>query len=143
MNYNELLARGQPELRQLAAKYGIKTHHKHTAETIAKLIVEHIAKPPVQPVESMKHVAELAVTPNVVHSEEQVRETIKAYAGKDGFFLNFPGDDTVIMRYKGAEESIHLSAALRVIKMKADSVSKGARRMITVKNSDGNDVMMT
>ena len=141
MNYNELISRDVKDLRVMAAQYGIKTHHKNTAEKIAKLIIEHVSNPKPQ-VETLKHVAETPKPAALVHSEDEVREVIKNYAAKEGFSVQFPGDDTWIFKYKGAEESGHMSVPLRVIRMKAESVSKGARRMVTVKNSDGHDVMM-
>lgn len=141
MDFNELKSRPIADLRLLAAKYSIKTGPRSKVETIAKLIVEHITAP-VKTSEQLKHVAELPKSPMVVHTEEQVRQAIAAYLAKDGYLATFPGDDTVIFRYKGAEESIHLSSALRVIKMKAETVSRGARKAITVKNMDGHDVMM-
>lgn len=141
MNYAELVSRDPKELRILAAKYGIRTHHKFTADKLAKLIVEHITAKPVQ-TESMKHMAEAPKAPSLVHTEEEVLDVIKAYAAKEGFQVKFPGDDTWIFKCRGAEESGHMSCLLRIIKMKAESVSKGARKPFIVKNSNGEDVMM-
>lgn len=128
MNYAELASRDIKELRVLAAQYGIKTGPRSKAETIAKLIVEHITQPPVKPQEQLKHVAELPKEAPTINTEEQIRDAIKAYTAKPEFFVQFPGDDTWLFRCRGAEESGHMSCALRVIKMKADSVSRGARK---------------
>lgn len=142
MNYEELKSRDIKDLRVLAAQYSIKTHPKHKAETIAKLIVEHVQAKP-KATEAMKHPAEQPVKAAlVIHTQEEVDQIVAPFAKKDGFQSIYPGDDTVIFKYKGAEESLHLSTSLRTIRMKAESVSKGARKMFTVKNADGNDVMM-
>lgn len=140
MNIAELSQRDPKELRQLCAQYGIKAHHKLGADKLVKLIVEHVSSKPQG--DPMKHAAEKPKAPTHVHSEEETRELLKAYLAKPGFTAEFPGDDTVILRYKGVEESIHLSTGPRTLTMKAGSVARGAYRMITVKNSDGNDVMM-
>lgn len=135
MNFEELKSRDVKDLRKLAAQYSIKTHPKHKAETIAKMIVEHItAKPHGQ---ELKHVAEASKSPMVVHSEDDVRQAIGVYAKRDGFTAEFPGDDTWIFKCKGAEESGHMSAALRVIRMKAESVSVGARKPRMINLGDG------
>jgi hypothetical protein len=139
MNYSELVARDVKDLRMLAAQYGIKVHHKAKAETIAKLIVEHVTE---KPKESLKHVAEKPKPAEVIHTPEEVNEVIKAFSAKEGYVVEYPGDDTWIFKYKGAEESGHMSTPLRVIRMKAESVSRGARRIVTVKNENGQDVMM-
>lgn len=140
MNYNELVSRDVADLRTLAAQYGIKTHHKAKAETIAKAIVEHITPKP--QAETLKHPAEQPKAALVVNTEDQVREVIAPFAKLDGFVVRFPGDDTWYFARKGAEEAGHMSCPLRVIRMKAETVSKGARKPFVVKNSDGADVMM-
>lgn len=142
MNYAELVSRDVGDLRQLAAQYGIKTHHKAKAETIAKAIVEHITPEPQPKPETMQHPAELAKPALVIHTEEQVREVIAPYAKLEGFVAKFPGDDTWYFARKGAEEAGHMSCPLRDIKTRAEMVSKGARKPFVVKNSDGMDVMM-
>ena len=141
MNYAELIQRDVKDLRVLAAQYGIKTHHKAKAETIAKAIVEHVTPKPV--VDVMKHPAEQTVTSQaILNTEEGVLAAIDKYVKMDGFVVRFPGDDTWYFSRKGAEEAGHMSVPLRVIKMKAETVSKGARKPFLVKNADGMDVMM-
>jgi len=139
MNYAELVQRDVADLRQLAAQYGIKTHHKAKADTIAKAIVEHVTP---KPVEVPKHPAELPKPPLRIHTAEDVLQAIEKFTKLDGFVAKFPGDDTWYFARKGAEDSGHMSANLRDIFMKAESVSKGARKPFIVKNSDGADVMM-
>lgn len=136
MNFEELKSRDVKALRLLAAQHSIKTHHKHTAETIAKLIVEHVTAKPVHGQNAMKHAAEKpSKPPLIINTEEQVREALGPMLQKDGFIATFPGDDTVIFKCKGAEESIHLSSELRWIKIKAESVSRGARLPRAIKDT--------
>lgn len=142
MNYQELVSRDVADLRVLAAQYGIKTHHKAKAESIAKAIIEHITPKAQANPETLKHPAEAPKPALVIHTEEQVREAIAPYAKLDGFVVRFPGDDTWYFARKGAEEAGHMSCPLRVIRMKAETVSKGARKPFIVKNQDGADVMM-
>ncbi len=134
MDFNELKSRPIEDLRLLAAKYSIKTHHRAKAETIAKLIVEHITA---KPSDTLKHVAETPKAPIVIHTQEQINEVIAPFAKKEGYVVQYPGDDTVILKYKGAEESLHMSSGLRVIRMKAESVSKGARKIHMIDIGDG------
>lgn len=124
MNIDELKSRDIKELRTLAAQYSIPTHHRMKAETIAKLIVEHVTVKPHG--QDMKHAAEKSKKPMIINTEEQVREAIASYLRKEGYTATFPGDDTAIFKYKGAEESIHLSTELRWIKIKAETVARGA-----------------
>jgi hypothetical protein len=125
MNYAELITRDVADLRVLAAQYGIKTHHKAKAETIAKLIVEYIANKPAQ--DQMKHPAELPQPkPSIFNSEDEIRTAIARQLEKPGFTVTFPGDDTWIFKCRGAEESGHMTTPLRVIRSKAEGVARGA-----------------
>lgn len=136
MNFEELKSRDIKDLRLLAAQYSIKTHHKQKAETVAKLIVEHItAKPHGQ---EMKHPAERPTEkPLIINTEEQVREVIAPFSKKAGFEIIFPGDNTWWFKCRGAEEAGHMSVPLRIIRMKAESVSFGARKAAMIDLGDG------
>lgn len=123
MNYAELITRDVKDLRHLAAQYGIKTGPRSKAETIAKLIVEHITAKPQQ---AMQHPAEHAKEPLRINTEEEVRDVIKHFTAKESFQVQFPGDNTWIFKCRGSEESGHMSVPLRVIRSKAESVSRGA-----------------
>lgn len=126
MNFDELKARDVNDLRILAAKYGIKTHHRAKAETVAKQIVEFISNKPSE--NSLKHPAELpAKPPMVLHTEEEVRAALGTILEKQGFAARFLSDNTWLFQCRGAEESGHMSVPLRVIRSKAESVSNGAR----------------
>lgn len=133
MNYAELCARDVKDLRQLAAQYGIKTGPRSKAETIAKAIVEFVTNKPKQT--EMKHPAEQpAPVEAVLNTEEQIRTAIARQLEKPGFTATFMPDDTVIFRCRGAEESIHMASILRVIKSKAESVSRGATALRGIKD---------
>lgn len=140
MIYDELIKRDIKDLRVLAAQYSIPTHHRAKAETIAKLIIEHITTkiPQIQPQDSMKHPAEQPQANMAVNSEEAVRGAIKKYLENEKFTATFPGDDTVIFKCRGAEESVHLSTIMRVIVSKAQSVSVGARNMRVIRDNPTN-----
>jgi hypothetical protein len=125
MNFDELKSRDIADLRKLAAQYGIRTHHKQKPETIAKLIVEFVANKPTG--EQLKHPAEQPQKePLKINSEDEIRATIARQLEKPGFTADFPGDDTWLFRCRGAEEAGHMSVPLRVIRSKAESVSRGA-----------------
>lgn len=129
MNIDELASRDPKELRILAAKYGIKTHHRAKAETIAKLIVEHVTTKP-HGQDALKHAAEKpAKKEAVLNTEEEIRAVIAPFAAKDGYEVRFLDNNTTwLFRYNGSEESGHCSVPLRLIRIKAEGVSRGARR---------------
>lgn len=142
MNFEELKSRPLADLRILAAKYGIKTHHKAKAETVAKLIVEHITAPVKPLADAMKHPAEQQPKPPApIHTEEAVRTAIKTALEKQGFTATFHGDDTATFRCRGAEESVHLSTVMRRIVMIANSVSVGARNPRILRDSQTNSTV--
>ena len=124
MNWDELKQRTVSDLRKLAAQYGIPTHHRQKAETIAKLIVEYVMNKP--KTEDIKQQEPVQKPDLHINTENEVRDACKTLLEKPGFTVLFPGDDTVIFKCRGAEESIHLSSALQTIKMKATSVSRGS-----------------
>lgn len=141
MDFNELASRPLADLRTLAAQYGIPTHHRAKAETVARLIMEKVSQPP-----KVERTLEQAPQPvksiPVMHTEDDVRKAIAAFTGKDGFIAQFLPDGTWFFAYRGAEESGHMSVPLRVIRMKAESIAKGSRKPVTVKNILGQDVML-
>ena len=135
MNFDALKNKSVEELRTLAVQCGLEPHHRMKAETLVKMIIDHATNPP-KP-EELKHPAEKVKLPTVIHTEEEVRELVKQYAEKEGYQVTFPGDDTVIFKYKGAEDSCHLSSTPRNIKMRAETVSHGERKIRTVDLGDG------
>jgi hypothetical protein len=124
MNWDELKSRSVEDLRKLAGQYGIPTHHRQKAETIAKLIVEYVMNKP--KTEELKQPEQPKKPDLYVNTEEEVRQACKDQFDKPGFLASFPGDDTATFRYKGAEECIHLSSSLTSIKVVARKVGRGA-----------------
>lgn len=121
---NNLAERPIEELREMAAKLNLQMHHKCGPAKLAEAITAKLMD---KPIDTMKHTAEQPAP--VVHSntQEDVSAALQPYVAK-GMVLTFPGDGTMIMKCKGAEESVNLSIPLRVIKMKAGSVVQGARK---------------
>lgn len=141
IDFNRLKEMPIDDLKQLAVKEGVTFHHRISKpETLAKLIIEHVTQPQKAP--EMKHPAEQPTkAAPVLNTEDEVREACERYFAKDGFRAEFE-DDTWRFRYKGAEDSGHMTVPLRVIKMKAMSVAQGAKRPFIVKNELGQEVML-
>lgn len=129
------------ELLELARSQGMKVHHSCGPQKIAEAIINHVTQLS-QPVkhDAMKHPAEQPqAAPMHINTPEEVREACKQFFEKDGFEVRFRDDDTWHFRCKGAEDSGHMSVPLRVLKLKAMTVSGGARRLVTDnKNFDDN-----
>lgn len=123
MNFDELKSRDVKDLRLLAGQYGIRVGGRAKAETIAKLIVEFVAN---KPKDALKHVAEAQKAPMHINTEDEVRIVLKTVLEKPGFTVQFLEDNTWIFKCRGAEESGHMSVPLRVIRSKAEGVSRGA-----------------
>lgn len=130
------------ELVHLAITQGLpKPHHSCKPQTIAQLIIDHVTTPVRAQPDHMKHPAEKAQTaPLKINTPDEVREVCKQYFEKEGFEVRFREDDTWHFRYKGSEDSGHMSVPLRVMKLKAMSVAQGAHRLVTMK-FDGEEVM--
>lgn len=130
------------ELVHLAITQGLpKPHPRAKPQTIAQQIIDHVTTPARAQPEHMKHPAEKAQpAPLKINTEAEVREVCAPYFNKEGFQAIFRDDDTWHFRYKGAEDSGHMSVPLRVLKMKAMSVAQGAHRLVTMK-FDGEEVM--
>lgn len=130
MNFEQLKTKPREELVELAGKMGLQVHHKAGVDKIAKDIVEK-AFEPVLNKDPMQHPAAAPVKETIHNTPEQVNEAIKDYLAKDGYTAEYPGDNTWVFKYKGAEESGNLSIPLRVIKMKAGNVAKGRRALMS------------
>jgi len=115
------------EAVELATKLGIKVHHNAKLETILMQINQ---QPQAFQNDAMKHVAESPVEPVHVNTPEVVNEAIAAYLAKPGFEAIYREDNTWNFKCRGAEDSGNLSIPLRIIKMKAESVSRGKRALI-------------
>lgn len=126
------------ELRSMAAVRGVRHRKNARADTIAALILQaETAQPAPQPKkeDEMKHPAARVVEQPVPHTKEAVLEAIAKFAAKDGFEAMFPGDGTWHFKCKGAEECGNLAIPMRVIVMKADSVSRGRRAPMSLGTS--------
>jgi hypothetical protein len=128
IDFSKLADMSQAELRTLAQSQGIVVHHKCAPETIRKMIMDSFEpQPKVQEVQ-----VEKVTQPVVEMSEADTRELLKDYLIKPDFTLTFPNDGSVVMSYRGAVESIHLTSNQRLIKVRAEIVSKGQRRPLAL-----------
>lgn len=125
MNREELGGKSVEELREIADKLKIKVHHKAGAESIIGQIV---SQPIAYQRDAMKHVAEKQEPPTFDNTEEQILDAIKSFTDK-GLEVKFPGDGTWYFNFKGREECGNMQIPLRVIKSKAENVSRGALRL--------------
>lgn len=115
------------ELLNLAEKLNIKPHHKANEETIIKQIMQQ----PMARIEgAINGKIEKVAVVSYTNTKEQVLEAIKKFTDKDGFEHRFADDNTWHFKYKGAEDSGTMSMPLKTIVMKAESVSRGAKRLL-------------
>lgn len=115
------------ELRQIAMTQGLTPHHAMKAQTVAKMILDKIANP-VKQSETLKHPAEQPIKKDAVpHTEDEVRKACAPYITKEGFEAKFLDDQTWHFKFKGAEDSGHMTVPLRAIRMKAEMVAQGRR----------------
>lgn len=125
MNYDNLKEMELPALRTLAIQQGMTPHHRSKKETLIRQIIEHVKQPPVKA--EMKHPAESAQEAPKKNTQEEILAAIKPFIEKKEDFQAIFTADTWHFKYKGCEDCGNLSIPLRVIKMKAHSVSHGAR----------------
>lgn len=130
MNFANLKSMTREQLMEVAGKTGVKVHWKAKPETIIKHIMETALNQQMQPIdqfkgEDMRPKALKAKTAEYNYTEEDVREACADYLKKEGFEAKFPGDDTVVVRYKGAEDSLNLKQPMSVIKRKIAAVAQG------------------
>lgn len=125
------------QLRALASQHGVIVHHRMKEDTLIKHISEKMMAPQVNKKE-LKHVAELPKTTPKINTEEEIREACAKYFSKEGYQATFK-DDIWHFKYAGSEDSGHMSVPLRIIRMKAEQVSHGARKPMTM-NFDGDKI---
>ena len=113
------------ELRALCLKLNIKAHPRAGAETLIGKILQQPKAFKAAALDDQPVSDDPTVVPFL--TEQEVMDGVAAYASKDGFEVKFPGDGTWIFKCKGAEDSGSLSMPLRVIKIKAEVVSRGRR----------------
>lgn len=123
-------------LHELAATQGLKIHHNmKNCQKIGQAILDAVQT---QSAPVLKHPAELPQPePMKTNSEEEIRSVCKQFFDKPGFEALFRDDDTWCFRYKGAEDSGHMSVPLRIIRMKAGTVAQGALQPRMMKAEDG------
>lgn len=123
INFEELKALPKEELVRIAAIYNVPASIEAESDLIAKAIIEKLTQP-----EPMRHVAEKPTSPVHNNTPDQVREAIAPYIAKEGFNAEFSEqENTWTFTCKGASDSGNLSIPLRVIKQRAESVSRGRR----------------
>lgn len=138
MDFSNLKNLPLDQLKVLARQYGVSTRGKIKQETIAKKILEAATAPQKS---EMKHAAEQPKTALKINTEQEVREACIKYFNANGFEAIFK-DDTWHFKCRGAEDCGHMSVPLRIIRMKAEMVARGARHPIMLgKNVNGEDVM--
>lgn len=125
MNFDNLKTLSPDQLRELAGKQGLKVHHKAKPETIIKQIIESALKP-ATPAE-MQHVAEKPQQPVHHNTPDDVEAAIADIKAKiPQFESRYDLDEnTWYFKCKGAEECGNLAIPMRIIKLKAASVSRG------------------
>ena len=122
VDLSALPARTAEQNRELALQMGLSPHWKAKNETIIKMICDSLT--PQRPVEVSAPVKQTLEI--VINTEQQVLDAIEPFTKRQpAFKVAFPQDGTWIFECKGASESGHLSVPLRVIKQKAESVSRG------------------
>lgn len=128
MNLDALKAMSRPELVEFAGKQGVRVHHKAKPENIIKAIVEATLAP--KP--SMEHAAAAPVKPVDHNTAEEVELAIKAIKAKCPEFTSTYNthDNSWHFKYRGAEDCGNLDIPLRIILTKAQTVSRGALKLL-------------
>jgi hypothetical protein len=124
-NYEELKQMDIVKLREIAKAHNVPVHHASGAEKIAKAIMEKFFEDAKPKAVEEQHPLVKPTQPVFHNTEEEVRTAVESITSKEGYSVNFPGDNTVIFKFKGAEESCNLDIPLRVIKQKAQNVARG------------------
>lgn len=138
MDRAELATKSRDELADIATKLKIKVHHKHTAETLINKISQ-------QPQAYQNAAVDDPVAPVVVFSntkEEILAALGPRFTGKEGFKIDFPGDNTVIFTYRGISESVNMSVPMKVIKRQAEMAAKVKYAPAMAKDGSGGKIMM-
>ncbi len=118
----------QVELRQLAATQGVKVHWKAKPDTIRQAIIDHVSQPvKAEVMKDMKHPAEKPEKPVFHNTPEEVEAMLAPIKAKVPQFESSYDTDanTWYFRCKGTEECGNLDIPMRVIAMKARTISRG------------------
>ena len=113
------------ELVQLAATQGLKVHYRAKDSTIRQAIIDHVAAPKVAP--ELKHPAEAPVKTTFHNTPEEVDAMLASIKAKvPQFTAEYDlKKNTWWFKCKGAEDCGNLDIPMRVIAMKARTVSRG------------------
>lgn len=139
MNFEHLKTMKPEQLVELHLRQlGRKPHPKAKPETVIKNIMESALLPQVNPDtfkgEDMRPKAMKSKEPEYNYSEQDVLEACAEYVNREGFELKFPGDGTMIARYRGSEDSLNLKQPMQVIKRKLGAVAQGKRVLMGLTN---------
>lgn len=126
MNFDNLKSMKREQLLELAGKQGLQIHPRCKDETIIRHIMEKAAAPQAT-TPNLQHEAaapQLSVDHNTPEEVEAAIATIKKREPQ--FESKYSADEnTWHFRCKGAEECGNLDIPLRVIVMKAGTISRG------------------
>lgn len=135
VNLNNLRDLPIEDLRVIAAQHNIPVHHKHAKESLVDMIINKVTTPPpAQPQKEMQHKGEHPMKPvhnNTPLDVEEAIARIKAKCQEKGYEFKSDYDleeGTWTFNCLGAEECGNLAIPLRIIREKAEHISKGARR---------------
>lgn len=141
MNFEHLKTMEVTQLKEIAGKQGLAVHHRAGKDKIIKQIMEAALLPQVNnkeqfKTEDMRPKALKPKEPEYNYTQEDVLEACKEYVAKPGFEAVFPGDDTVIFRCKGAEDSLNMKQPMKRIVSRASIVSRGRMALMGLQEFD-------
>lgn len=130
MNFEHLKTMSREQLLEVAGKQGMRVHWKAKSENIIKQIMEAVLTP--QKPAEMQHKAEKPAPVADHNTPEQVEAVIADIKARVPQFeaIYNSEENTWHFRCKGAEECGNLDIPLRVIKMKAQTVSRGRLQLM-------------
>lgn len=124
MNFEHLKTMKPDELRVIAGKQGLKIHHKAKPETIIKQIMESVLTPQAP---AMQHIAEAPQAAVDHNTPEEIEAAIAKIKERQPAFISAYSieENTWHFSCKGTEECGNMAIPLRVIVMKAGTISRG------------------
>jgi hypothetical protein len=130
MNFDNLKTMTPEQLREVAGRQGLNVHPRAKPETIIKQIMEAVLTP--QKLPEMQHKALAPVKPVDHNTPEDVEAAIADIKARVPAFESRydEAENTWHFRCKGAEECGNMDIPLRVIKMKAQNVSRGRLALV-------------
>lgn len=116
----ELMAKSPEEIKAICESLNIKSHHREKLETKVEKILSQ--SPSVRAAAATKPKEE----PEINHTWEDVLAAIKPFTDKGMVAKHNAEENTWYFSHRGREEVGNMQIPLKVIRMKADSVSRGA-----------------